>query len=227
MNKKTGFPVWLILLSSMMVFMLNSCTTAQPTITPTQKLSTLIPSITPIPQTSTPLPPYFHFTPPENSNIHLEFDYPSSWFFSVDTQYTDFMIISLADPRFSTVPTQSPNESHGTPSDFGGVNIWITLSKPGQTPISELESQKQICIETHWMKVLGDYTTIIDGFDASVLECLVSDPETSPSSMLYRRTYFMVNNQAYEIFYSVAEKERGGEFEQGYEYFFNSLKIVP
>ena len=36
----------------------------------------------------------------------------------------------------------------------------------------------------------------------------------------------MVNSQLYEIIFTVAEKERGGEFEKGYEYFFDSLKIV-
>jgi hypothetical protein len=37
----------------------------------------------------------------------------------------------------------------------------------------------------------------------------------------------MVNGQVYEIIYSVAEKDRGGEFDKGYDYFLNSLKIVP
>jgi hypothetical protein len=45
--------------------------------------------------------------------------------------------------------------------------------------------------------------------------------------MFARRTYFMVNGQVYEIIFTVADKDRGGEFDKGYEYFFNSLKIVP
>jgi hypothetical protein len=37
----------------------------------------------------------------------------------------------------------------------------------------------------------------------------------------------MVNDQLYEIFFNIAEKDRGGQFDKGYEYFINSLKIVP
>ena len=77
------------------------------------------------------------------------------------------------------------------------------------------------------MKVFRDYRVKVGGNDASVLEYQVDDFETSPSLMFYRRTYFMVNGQIYEIIYSVAEKDRDGEFGQGYAYFFNSLKITP
>ena len=68
---------------------------------------------------------------------------------------------------------------------------------------------------------------MIDGYNASVLEYQVNDPENYPSLMFNRRIFFIVKDQMYEFFFTVAEKDRGGEFEQGYEYFFNSLKIVP
>ena len=229
MNKKTSFLVWLILLSSMTGLMLVGCktTTATPTIIPTQKLPTLIPTLTPIGSTSTPTPPYFHFTPPENSNIHLEFDYPSSWFFSMDTKYSDFMIISLGDPQFRNLPTPSLDDYHPTPNDFGSIDIWIMPSEPGQTPDTELESHKQAYNEVNRMNVLRDYKIKVDRYDASVLDYQIDDPETSPSLMFNRRIFFVINDQIYEIIFEVADKERGGEFEQGYEYFFNSLKIVP
>ena len=44
--------------------------------------------------------------------------------------------------------------------------------------------------------------------------------------MFNRRIIFIVKDQIYVILFEVAEKDRGGEFEKGYEYFFNSLKIV-
>ena len=71
------------------------------------------------------------------------------------------------------------------------------------------------------------YQTTVDGRDAYVLEYQTDDLESSPSLMFNRRVYFMVNDQVYEIIYTVAEKDRGEEFESGYEYFFKSLKIVP
>lgn len=190
--------------------------------------SAIAPTITPTLPLSTPVLPYIHFSSSETSEIHLEFDYPGSWLFSEEKiEGTDILIIGLGDPRLLTVPTRAPGESHGTPSDFGSITIWIMPSKPGQTSATELESHKQSYSNIHWMTVLRDYKIKIDEHDASVLEYLVDDPEHYTSLMFVRRTYFMIENRVYEIIFKVAEKERGGEFEKGYEYFFNSLKIVP
>jgi hypothetical protein len=130
----------------------------------------------------------------------------------------------LNDPRFLSLPT--PSGSHPTPSDLGWIGIWITPSQPGQTADTELASHKKSYTETSWMTVLNDYKTTVNGQDASVLEYETNDQETSPSLMFNRRTFFIVKDQMYEIYYTVAEKDRGGDFDQGYEYFFNSLKIV-
>jgi hypothetical protein len=35
--------------------------------------------------------------------------------------------------------------------------------------------------------------------------------------------FFIFKDQKYEIYYTIAEKDRGGEFEKGYEHIFNSL----
>ena len=77
------------------------------------------------------------------------------------------------------------------------------------------------------MKVLYDYKISIDGYDASVLEYQIEPIEDYTSLMFARRIFFRVEDQMYTILFMVAEKERGGEFEKGYEYFFNSLKVVP
>jgi len=182
---------------------------------------------------STPLSPtsglpYVHYSPSEVSDIRLEFDYPGSWIFGEQKiESTDILIINLGDPQLLTVPTRAPGESHGTPGDFGSITIWIIPSKPGQTPESELESHKQSYSNIHWMKVLDDYRIKIDGHDAYTLEYQINDLEHYTSPMFARRTYFMVENRVYEIIFEVAEKDRDGEFEKGYEYFLNSLKIVP
>ena len=179
------------------------------------------------PQAPAPASPYRHYTPSQGSNIHLEFDYPASWVFTEEKiQGTDIIFVGLGDPRLLTVPTRAPNESHGTPSDFGSISIVIQPGKPGQTPYTELAAHKENYSNIHWMTVLDDYKTTVDGSYAGVLEYQSNDPESSPSLMFNRRVYFMVNSQLYEIIFTVAEKERGGEFEKGYEYFFDSLKIV-
>jgi len=204
----------LFLLASTAMFIISSCARATTIQNSTQSL--------------TPLPLYLHYSPSETSNIRVEFDYPSLWLFSEEkVQDTNIVIVGLGDPRFLTVPTRAPYESHGAPNDFGNLSIITQPVKPGQTPDTELQFHKQAYSKTPWMlTILNDYKIKIDGYDASVLEYQSNDLETSPSLMFIRRIFFMINNQAYEIIFEVAEKERGGEFEQGYEYFFKSLKVV-
>jgi hypothetical protein len=45
--------------------------------------------------------------------------------------------------------------------------------------------------------------------------------------MFTRRIFFIAYDQVYTIDVAIAKQDRGGEFEQGYDYFFKSLKIVP
>lgn len=178
--------------------------------------------------TSTSVPQFIHYFPPETSGIRLQFDYPGSWLFSDEKiGDTEIQIIGLSDPQFITLPTRAPGEAHGTPSNFGSITIWIIPGQPGQTHKSEFESHKQNYGNIHWMRVLDDYQINIDGKDAYVLEYEINDPEHYTSPMFARRTYFMVENRVYEIIFEVAEKDRGGEFAKGYEFFLDSLKIVP
>lgn len=170
---------------------------------------------------------YTHYTPAKNFGIHLEFDFPNTWVFREWRDTPEILTISLLEPRFLLLPTSDPLRSHPAPNDIGSVYIWTMPSEVGQTPISELEAHKSSYSQINRMKVLGDYKATIDGNEAYVLEYQVNDPETSPSLMFNKRTYFMVNGQVCEIIFEVAEKDRGGEFEQGYEYFFKSIKIVP
>lgn len=180
---------------------------------------------------STPMPPYIHYTPSKTSNVYLEFDYPSSWALSEKKDLeTGFIVISLRDLQTPTLPTRVPDQSHGTPSDFGRLGIWISPVKPGQTLDSLLETYTQNDSYPNWKTVLNTYKVKIDGYDAIVLEYQVqplADVNGYTSIMLEREVFFIVKDQMYQITFSVAEKERGGEFEKGYEYFFNSLKILP
>jgi len=216
MNKTTSIHIWHFLLASVAAVMLAGCGVMASTITPT-------------PQSPTTMPPYIHYTASEGFNIHLEFDYPGSWTFSEEMQEGGLsMVVGLGNPRFRTLPTPFPEDSHPTPNDFGSVVIRIVPSQPDQTPNTKVESLKQSYNSHFRYKVLNDYKITIDGYDASVLEYQVEPAQDDyPSVMFNRRTFFMVKDQMYEIHFTVAEKERGGEFEKGYEYFFNSLKIVP
>lgn len=190
--------------------MLSSCGVAISSSTPTVK------------------PPYIHYTPSKEFNTHLEFDYPSSWtFIQEKIQDTDFIFVGLGDPQLLTVPTRAPYQSHGTPSDFGRVSIIIRPSNSDQTIITLFELYKHGHNNGNWVKVLNEYKIKIDGYNASVLESQINDPESYTSSMFERSTFFVISDQIYQITFQVAEKDRGGEFEKGYEYFFKSLKIVP
>lgn len=191
--------------------------------------SVMTPTIAPTPQAPTPAPPYIHYTPSETSNVHLEFDYPSSWFFSEEKiQGTDIISIGLGDPRLLSVPTRAPDEPHGTPSDFGRVNILIQPVKSSQTLDILVEPHKQGYGNASWITPLNDYKLMIDGYDAIAFEYQVEPiVDNGYISLMFERNIFLVvKDQLYQITLLVAEKERGGEFEQGYEYFFNSLKIV-
>jgi hypothetical protein len=213
---------------AMLTFFLNSCSKLGNVINgdSSNPTSTTLPAALPNP--SMVVPSYIHYFPLETSYIRLEFDYPGFWLFTDEiVKDTEIQIISLRDPQFLAVPTRAPGESHGTPSDFGSITIWIIPGKPDQTSEYELESHKHGYSNIHWMKVLDDYRIQIDRYDAYVLEYQINDPEHYTSPMFARRTYFMVEDHVYEIIFEVAEKDRGGEFEKGYEYFLNSLKIVP
>lgn len=208
MSKTKYSHVWQTLLVSVLILILVGCGVSTFKATPTAP------------------PPYLHYTPSEESDIHLEFDYPSSWVFR-ESKMEDigWIIIGLGDQRFLTLPT--PVDTHPTPNDYGSIDIFIFPPNPGQTPDTELQLLKQIYSKHSWMTVRADYKVMIDGYDTNVLEYQTNDPESSPSLMFNRRIFFVIEDQFYEILYTVAEKDRGGEFEQGYEYFFNSLEIVP
>ena len=175
-------------------------------------------------------PTYIHYTPSERFNIRLEFDYPGSWIFSEgNIQDTDIVVVGLVDPRLLTVPTRAPNESHGTPSDFGRIFIYIQPLESNQTFDAFVESHKQGRNNASWIKALNDYQITIDGYNAQVFEYQIEpiDNNGYTSTMFEKDIFFVINDQIYQIAFTVAEKERGGEFEQSYDYFFNSIKIVP
>ncbi len=224
MNKTINFSVWHILLTSVLMFTFLGCSVVTPIATPTASAAPVVPTL-PLP---TAAPPYIHYAPSESSNVHLEFDYPGYWYFNDEKMpYIEGFDIFLGDPRVLTVPTRAPDEPHGTPSDFGSVDIWIRPVKPGQTLDSLIEEQKRNDSTAHPITPLDDYPIEIDGHNAYVLEVFIDDPDVYTSVMFYKRIVFIVYDQVYTINFTIAKQERGGEFEQGYEYFFNSLTISP
>lgn len=217
MKKAISIRIWIILFASLPIFLFSGC-----------GLPTFVTTSTPQPPTV--LPPYIHYTAPEGIDIHLEFDYPSTWVFGEDKmQGLDVMTIALGDPRFRTLPTppSDPDYLYRTLNDFGAINILVLPTKPNQTPDTELENRKQAYTDERMITLLSDYKITIDGYDAGVLEYQLNDTENYTSPMFVRRIFLVVDDQFYEILYEVAVKDRGGDFEQGYEYFFKSLRIVP
>lgn len=84
---------------------------------------------------------------------------------------------------------------------------------------------KQNCNNSNHAKLLGDYKIKINEHDANVLECQTNFVESS--LMFERRIFFNLSGQLYEISFYIGESERNNEFEKGYEYFLNSIKILP
>jgi len=212
MNKLMNIRVLHVLLAIMLFFMLAGCSKSTNKATPTAQ------------------PPYLHYVPSEGFNVHLDFYYPSKWVLSEEKfQNTDTIFVGLGDPRLLTIPTRAPNESHGKPSDFGRISILIKSTISNQTLDILVEPHKNGYEGTSWISSLAEYKTIVDGYDALAFEYQVEpiDSNGFTSMMFERNIFFIIENQLYQLTFLVAEKERGGEFEQGYEYFFQSLEIVP
>src|SRR5262245_1874784 len=128
MHRSPGIVFWSQVLASMTILVLAGCGSIA-------KIKRPIPS--PI-----ATEPFIHYTSPKRFNVHLEFDYPSSWIYDEERD-ADIVAISLKDPRFLALPTPFPPDFHPAPNDIGSVVIWVTASKPGQSPETEAEMLKQ------------------------------------------------------------------------------------
>lgn len=199
-----------------------SCGTAvAPTITPTVFVA---PSAT-----FTPAPPYIHYTPQKESNVHIEFDYPGYWYFNEGKYpYTEVYSIFLSDPLILTVPTKDPNSSNDIPSNYGRIYVRIEPIKDGQT-LSDLVNAYRNGVQEalHYIVLIREYPIMVDGQDAYAFEIYNDTPEMYSSNMFERTTFFVVEDRNYSIDFVISVDERGGEFEKGYEYFINSLRIIP
>jgi hypothetical protein len=170
--------------------------------------------------------------PSARSIIRYEFEYPSYWVFFDEekNQYVSRYSIEMVDPIFRTIPTRAPDESHGTPSDFGRVSFIVQPASKDFNLSDKISTFKEVNSGLTWIKELDDYQVLIDGIDAKVLEYQIepiSDNNGFSSLMFERVVFFEVNDQYYQIVFIVAESERGGQFEQGFDHFFKSLKYVP
>lgn len=176
-------------------------------------------------------PKYVNYNSKINFHTNLDFDYPSMWLMEESKLTgTDIVVISLKDPRFRTLPTPMKDESSLPPNDLGFIDIWISPRVNGQSAESEIEDLKRSYSEVSWIKILSTYNIRVDNFDAVVLEyeTYPTDLEGSvPSVMFNRRIIIVTNQKIYKLLFVIAKKDRGGEFEKGYEYFFNSIEITP
>lgn len=230
MNKIMNYHTLIIICSIIIVMLFTSCGLPAELTNPPTRISTddwyLLPTyvhqIYPIDEVG-----FIRYIPNEKSKIVLEFDYPISWYFAEHIDEVGDQSISLLDHRFLTLPTPSPDSNHHpTPNDYGSIHIWIIQSKPGRTVESETEDQKTRLRNAWWATFLKDYKIALDGFGARVIEHHIQVPEIHTSLMFERAIYFFAENEIYEIRFTIAEKDRGGEFEQGYEIFIDSLKII-
>jgi hypothetical protein len=224
MNKNRNFRSKDVFRVSILLVILAGCSAPTPI---TNDIATVTPTSTAtLSTTVSPVSSYIHYSP-EESNIDLEFDYPSSWVFSKEkVPYTDITSIGLVDPAFASVPTRSPDEDHGTPGDFGSIIISIQPVESDQSLSLLVEPHIQGYDNNRGITALNNYESSVDGYDALVFEYQINLGEIYSSTMFERDIFFIIDDQLYQIAFSVAEKDRGGAFEKGYEYFLNSLEIV-
>lgn len=187
---------------------------------------TQVPTVTPsFLYSPTPVPQFFHYSTASGSDIYIEFDYPSSWGMGDDLQESR-LNITLYDPRYFTLPTPSPGDNHPIANDFGYINIRIR-------PIQSDESFQQLVDEfanagVSFRVDLRNYQRKMANQDSFVFEYLITEnnPDIYTSEMFGRKIFFEVNHFIYSITFMIAEKDRENEFEQGYEYFLDSIKVV-
>jgi hypothetical protein len=168
---------------------------------------TIVPS--PVPSASQPtisLSPYIHYAPSEITNVYLEFDYPKHWFFSEEIIHgTENISIGLGDPRLLNVPTRAPNESHGTPSDFGRINIWIQPTKSDQPLGNLVKPHKQGYDSASWITLTNEYKIMVDGNDAVVFEYQVELIDYNGfTALMFERNIFLLQriNYTKSLFWS-------------------------
>lgn len=217
-----------VLLVWVVACMNSGCSVVEQTLTSTPRPPTVVLATTTplINSAQTIVPSFAHYTPSGNFNVDLEFDYPDNWTLTEEMR-GEFIVISLGDPRSLSGPTRTPGDLHPVPNDYGNVEIWVSTAKPGQSLDGLLASHKESYSNTFYVKALNSYQIQIDGHDAYVFEDQIDFPEVYASLMFERNIFFAVEDRIYQIIFLVAEKDRDGIFEQGYESFFESLEIVP
>ena len=210
-----------IFLANMVLLELFGCNVSPATV---QTLPT-----TPSPAYSPTVKPlFFHYTSATQSNIYLEFDFPSSWGLGDDVQSNEISI-ALYEPRYFTVPTEAaPDENHPPMNDFGVIDVWVHAQRTDES--FDEYVQKFAKDESYDHKtVLGKSSTQVAGVNAVVIETRLDKnfAEIHIEEMFVKDIFFTNDNLIYEIRLTIAVKDRGNEFEKGYEYFISSLKITP
>jgi hypothetical protein len=215
---------WYVLSAGALVLVLSGCAVATPPPAP----APTVPPTTPLPSPTAEPIHYRRYTPSEELEVHLEFDYADYWHFQEGTlEYTGTIVIGMADPAILDVPTRSPDEPHGTPSDLPRISIHIQPLEPGESFESLWQEQKRIDSTANILTLVRDYPLQIDGYDAYALETLNDIPELYMAVMFCRRIILVAYDQVYTIDFLINEQHRGDRFEQGYNHFFESLQVVP
>lgn len=175
---------------------------------------------------STATPAFTRYTSVLQSGIHLEFTYPSSWGFG-DTLRDNQILISLYDPRFSTLPTAHSDNNHPPINDFAVIDIWIRPLPLDKSFEQFIQARAEDTTYDH-KTLLNNYQTRVSGINATVLEYRLDENylEIHQSEMFVKEMHFATNGFLYGITLTIAEKDRGNELERGYEYFLRSLKII-
>jgi hypothetical protein len=173
---------------------------------------------------------YRHYRPGKNALIRLEFDYPADWIISKEQriEYTNIAEIGLADPRFRSLPTKTPNTSDYITKDFGRITI---IAQPITETVnyeSLIDSYRDGGNSSQWIKPINEYQLLVANLHAIALEYQMEpyDDNGYLSTMFERTIFFMQDDQIYQISLIMAQKDRYNSFEKGYDNFISSLMII-
>ena len=167
--------------------------------------------------------PYSLFSPPDDSPMQIEFDYPSSWGKIEDNvglggyfKYT----IDFLDPAD---PTVAP----GVEADELGIII-ITVWENNANSFSLEEVIKLKLDEpTGQFILLEDRLTEIDGCPTRWIVQRRKANFKNPNTMLVENIFIQASNDmVYWISLSIIETRRNDEFGQGFDYLIQSLRVI-
>jgi len=155
---------------------------------------------------------HLHYSPSGNFEyLDIEFDYPNSWILKEVAKYPGVDLVTLVDPE----------------TEDAMISIGVYLIENGQTAEMKAKLFAQRSSEAITVKISREYESSLKGHKCFVVETQFG-PIDDFSKLMYGKTlFFSIEDKIYDINLRLANEDRDGDFEKGYEYLLKSIRIVP